>query len=58
MKNDWRETLDHPLVFLFVITLGVMAMSSLITYGAKSSGLFGVASLSQHPSRRSNDTVQ
>ena len=49
MKNDWRETLDHPLVFLFVITLGVMAMSSLITYGAKSSGLFGVASLSQHP---------
>lgn len=49
MKNDWRETLDHPLVFLVVITLGVMAMSSLFTAGAKASGLFGVASLSQHP---------
>jgi membrane-bound ClpP family serine protease len=47
--KDWHETLDHPLVFLVVITLGVMAMSSLFTAGAKSTGLFGVASLSQHP---------
>lgn len=44
-----QELLDHPLVFLFVITLGVMAMSALITTGAKATGLYGVASLSQHP---------
>lgn len=49
MNKDWRETLDHPLIFLVVITLGVMAMSSLITAGAKATGLWGVASLSQHP---------
>jgi membrane-bound ClpP family serine protease len=49
MNKDWRETLDHPLVFLVVVTLGVMAMSSLFTAGAKATGLFGVASLSQHP---------
>lgn len=46
--DKWSELLDHPLVFLFVITLGVMGMSSLITVGAKKAGLFGVASLSQH----------
>ena len=49
MKREWRETMDHPLVFLIVITIGVMAMSSLFTWGAKSTGFFGVASLSQHP---------
>jgi hypothetical protein len=48
-ERDWHETMDHPLVFLIVITIGVMAMSSLITFGAKRSGLYGVASLSQHP---------
>jgi hypothetical protein len=47
--KDWQSNLDHPLVFLIVITIGVMAMSSLFTWGAKASGLYGVASLSQHP---------
>lgn len=47
--KDWHETLDHPLVFLIVITIGVMAMSSLFTWGGKATGLYGVASLSQHP---------
>jgi hypothetical protein len=47
--QKWQTLLDHPLVFLFVITLGVMGMSSLITVGAKKSGLHGVASLSQNP---------
>jgi hypothetical protein len=47
--KEWQSTLDHPLVFLVVITLGVMAMSSLFTWGAKETGWFGVASLSQHP---------
>lgn len=47
--DDLREKLDHPLFFLLVITLGVMAMSSLITWGAKSAGFHGVAAVSQHP---------
>ena len=48
MKN-WRETFDHPLFFLIIITVGVMAMSSLITAGAKATGLHGVATLMQNP---------
>lgn len=44
-----RDELDHPLVFLIVITIGVLAMSSLITWGAKASGLHGVAAISQQP---------
>lgn len=48
-NREWRETMDHPLVFLIVITLGVMAMSSIFTWAGKSTGLYGVASISQHP---------
>lgn len=47
--GNLREELDHPLFFLFVITLGVMAMSSLITWGAKAAGLHGVAAVAQQP---------
>jgi len=47
--KDWHELMDHPLVFLIVMTIGVMAMSSLFTWGAKSAGWNGVATLSQHP---------
>jgi hypothetical protein len=47
--NNWRESLDHPLFFLIVITIGVMSMSSLFTAGAKATGIHGVASLMQNP---------
>jgi len=47
--GNLREELDHPLFFLLVVTLGVMAMSSLITWGAKASGLHGVAAVTQNP---------
>lgn len=41
--------LDHPIVFVFLVTLAVLAMASLITYGAKAANLPGLASLAQHP---------
>ncbi len=47
--NKTRDALDHPLFFLLVITLGVMAMSSLLTWGAKATGYHGVAAVAQHP---------
>lgn len=47
--ENLRESLDHPLFFLIVITIGVMAMSSLFTWGFKAAGLHGAAAVSQHP---------
>lgn len=33
--------LDHPLVFLFTMTIGVFAMGGLISWGLNSMGLTG-----------------
>jgi hypothetical protein len=33
------ESLDHPLVFLLALTIGVLAMQKLIAYGAGKAGL-------------------
>lgn len=33
------ESLDHPFVFLLALTIGVIAMSKLIAYGAGKAGL-------------------
>jgi hypothetical protein len=35
------EKLDHPLVFLFTMTIGVFAMAGLISWGLSSVGLTG-----------------
>jgi hypothetical protein len=43
------DALDHPIVFVFFITLAVLGMSSLLTWGFKAAGLPGPAALSQHP---------
>lgn len=42
---DW----DHPILFVLLITLAVLAMASLITAGAKAVGLTGLATLAQNP---------
>jgi hypothetical protein len=39
--EDW----DHPLMFLFVMTLGVFAMGGLISWGLSSVNLTGPLSL-------------
>lgn len=43
------EKLDHEVVFLFAVTLGVLGLSALFTWFGKATGLHGVSSLSQHP---------
>jgi hypothetical protein len=35
------DSFDHPLVFLFVITIGVIAMSSILSWGLSSAHLTG-----------------
>lgn len=39
------EAFDHPLVFLFVVTLGVVAMMSVISWGLGNIGFTGPLSL-------------
>lgn len=33
------ESLDHPFIFLLALTIGVVAMTKIIAYGAGKSGL-------------------
>jgi hypothetical protein len=48
MANKTLDSLDHPIVFAFLITLVVLGTSSLLTWGFKSAGMAGPAALSQH----------
>lgn len=43
------EELDHPIPFVLAITIAVMCMSALLTWGFKAAGLPGPAALFQHP---------
>jgi hypothetical protein len=43
------EKLDNELVFLVVVTLGVIAICSLLTWAGKATGLHGVSAAAQHP---------
>lgn len=43
------EKLDHEVVFLFAVTLGVLALSALLTWFGKATGHHGISSLAQHP---------
>lgn len=43
------EAMDHPIVFAFFMTLSVIGMTSLLTWGFKRAGLPGPAALTQHP---------
>lgn len=46
---SFRQTLDHPVAFTFLITLCVLGWAALLTWGAKKAGLSGLAALAQHP---------
>lgn len=48
-KEEFLDALDHPIFFLFVVTLGVFAMAAIFTYIAKTYNVPGLASLVQHP---------
>ncbi len=46
--NRFVDSLDHPVVFLALITLGVIAMSSLFLWGAQKANLAPVQTLITH----------
>lgn len=47
--DELADALDHPIFFLFVVSLGVVSMLALMSWGAKAAGLPGVSMLLQHP---------
>lgn len=48
-RGEVMDALDHPIFFLVVISIGVVCMLSILTWGAKAAGLPGLSSLLQHP---------
>ena len=45
----WQEKMDNELVFLIVMSLGVIAIMFILTWGGKALGLHGVSAAAQHP---------
>ena len=45
----WQEKMDNELVFLVTVTLGVIAIMSILTWAGKATGLHGVSAAAQHP---------
>lgn len=43
------DALDHPIVFVFFLTLAVIGMQSVLTWAFKSLNAPGPAALTQHP---------
>lgn len=48
-KGEFRDSLDHPVVFVVLISIAVICMTSMFTWGAKAANLPGLAALTQHP---------
>jgi hypothetical protein len=48
-KEEFLDALDHPIFFLVVVTLGVVAMLAIFTYLAKRYQVPGLAALLQTP---------
>lgn len=44
-----RNELDHPVFFVVVITVAVVCMSAIFSWGFKAAGFPGPAGLFQHP---------
>lgn len=43
--DELRESLDHPIFFLLVVTIGVFALGACISWGLKAAGLPGPAAI-------------
>jgi hypothetical protein len=41
--EELRESLDHPIFFLLVVTIGVFCMAAILRWAAKAAGLPGAA---------------
>lgn len=48
-KGEFRDSLDHPVMFVLLMTVAVVCMASVISWGAKAAGAPGLAGLFQHP---------
>jgi hypothetical protein len=48
-KGDFVDSLDHPIVFLVLITVGVVALAAIFVWLFKAAGWPGPAMLFQHP---------
>lgn len=44
-----RDSLDHPVFFVIVITVAVVCMASIFTWAFKAMNMPGPAALFQHP---------
>jgi len=43
------DTLDHPIPYVLAMTVAIMCMAALLTWGFKAAHMPGPASLFQHP---------
>lgn len=48
-KDELLDAADHPIIFVFLMTVAVMSMAAILTWIAKSANLPGPAALFQHP---------
>jgi len=48
-SDDFRDALDHPIFFSFVIALTTVFWLAILTWTFKAAGLPGPAALVQHP---------
>ncbi len=46
---ELKDALDHPIFFLFVMSIGVVCMLAILSWGAKAADLPGLSMLLQHP---------
>ncbi len=47
--NEFLNSLDHPVVFVFLMAIAIACALAVMTAGAKAAGLPGPAALFQHP---------
>lgn len=48
-KGEIADALDHPIFFLIVLSIGVVCMLAILSWGAKAANLPGISALLQHP---------
>lgn len=47
--SEFKDSLDHPVMFVVLISVAVICFTSILTWGAKAAGIPGLAALTQHP---------
>lgn len=47
--DDFLDAMDHPIPFVFIMTVAVMCTAAILTFAFKAANLPGPAGLFQHP---------